>query len=181
MIAMTALLISVLMTGCQTKAQSGNNAVNQPANKSALIAKQPEVKPAINDNQSETSKSNETSVGSLASPTEAYKAAYAARKNKDVKALKRVLSKDILEFFADMGNAEQQTLDEELKSLAEAPQAATDETRNEKITGDKATLEYQSEQGKWETMDFVKEGDEWKMTMPDAKSPTVTDTSKKHK
>jgi hypothetical protein len=34
--------------------------------------------------------------GSLATPTDAYKTAYEARKNKDLDALKRVLSDDII-------------------------------------------------------------------------------------
>ena len=38
------------------------------------------------------------------------------------------------------------------------------ETRNEKITGDTATLEIKNEKtGKWDSLPFVKEDSEWKI------------------
>jgi hypothetical protein len=83
-------------------------------------------------------------------------------------ALKRVLSKEMLGFLEDIGKSEQKTLDDELKDLCAAPQAPTAEVRNEKISGDNATLEYLDEKGKWSLMGFVKEGDDWKMTLPKA-------------
>lgn len=117
--------------------------------------------------------------GSLATPTDAYKTAYAIRQKKDGAALKRVLSKDILEFFTEMGKLEKKSLDEMLKDLAEKPQASTAEVRNEKITGDRAILEYKDEKGEWKEMDFEKEGSEWKLTLPkadDSRSGTGSDT-----
>jgi len=78
------------------------------------------------------------------------------------------MSKDILEFMTDIGSAENKTLDAELKEMCKKPQAKTDDTRNEKINGDKATLEYLDEKGKWETMDFVKEDGAWKLTIDKA-------------
>jgi len=158
--------------GCQTQTESKSAAVNQPANKTTINTGQPEAKPAVNNNKPETIESGkESAAGSLESPTAAYKTAYAARKIKDVKELKRVLSNDMLQFFALLGEDEKMSVDDALKQLAERPQAATNETRNEKISGDRATLEYPDEQGKWKTMDFVKEGGEWKLTMPDKNSP----------
>jgi len=117
--------------------------------------------------------------GSLATPTEAYKTAHAARQKKDVEGLKRVLSKDILEFFQTIAEAENKKLEDALQQLTDKPQATTDETRNEKITGDTATLEYPDEKGKWKTMDFVKEGNDWKLTLPKAKPGEVEVTTKK--
>lgn len=115
-------------------------------------------------------KADKPANDSPAAPTEVYKTAYAARKNKDIAALKRVMSKDALEFmsiFVEPGK----TVDDVLLKMTETPQAATDESRNEKITGDKATLEYPDENGKWKTLDFVKENGEWKLTMPMADAP----------
>jgi hypothetical protein len=120
-------------------------------------------------NQSEGAKTAENSsaeVGSLATPTEAYKAGYTARQKKDIAGLKRVLSKEALQFLTDVGKDEQKTLDDQLKALSERPQAPTAESRNEKITGDTATLEYLNEKGQWSTMHFVKEGNDWKITLP---------------
>jgi hypothetical protein len=46
--------------------------------------------------------------------------------------------------------------------------AALPPTRNEKINGDKATLEVNDEKkGKWETIHFVREGGQWKLTFDD--------------
>ncbi len=40
------------------------------------------------------------------------------------------------------------------------------ETRNEKITGDTATLEVKNDKtGKWDTLPFVKENGEWKIAL----------------
>lgn len=111
----------------------------------------------------------ETAAVSLATPTDAYKAAYEYRKNKDIEGLKKVMSKDVLEFLTEIGKAEKKSLDDMLREMCEKPQAATNMTRNLKIQGDAATLEYPDAEGKdWKTMDFVKEGNDWKMTIPKA-------------
>lgn len=107
-----------------------------------------------------------TSTGSLATPTEAYRTAYELRKRKDVEGLKRVFSKDVLEFLALFGEEDGRTVEDALKEMTERPQADTAEVRNEKISGDTATLEYLDEKGEWKTMDFIKEGGEWKLTIP---------------
>jgi hypothetical protein len=88
------------------------------------------------------------------------------RKNKDVNGLKKVLSKDVLGFMTEMAESEGKSLDDGLKELTEKPQAPTAESRNEKITGDRATIEYLTESREWRTMDFEKEGGSWKMTIP---------------
>ena len=106
------------------------------------------------------------STGSLATPSDAYRTAYDMREKKDVAGLKRVMSKDILEFLTMMGEGEKKTLDDQIAEIFEKPQAKTNASRNEKISGDRATVEYPDEDGEWKTMDFVKEGQEWKMTLP---------------
>jgi len=159
-ISIVALFVLTLTTACHVSTAPQTRSANQPAVKTA---------PAANQPVAERSESGSSS-GSLASPTEAYKTAYEARKQRDLKELKRVLSKEMLGFLEDMGKDEQKTLDDELKELCAAPQAPTAEVRNEKITGDHATLEYRDERGKWLQMGFVKEGSDWKMTVPKAGS-----------
>lgn len=110
-------------------------------------------------------------TGSLTTPTEAYRTAHALRAKKDVQGMKRVLSKEILEFFTEIGKMEKKSLDDMLLELCEKPQAPTAEARNEKITGDRAMIEYKDEDGEWKEMDFIKEGGEWKLTLPKADSP----------
>ena len=78
------------------------------------------------------------------------------------------MSKDIIEFFtmiASVDDKKKQTVDELLMELCEKPQAATAETRNEKINGDKATIEYLDEENEWQPMEFVKEDGIWKLTI----------------
>jgi hypothetical protein len=99
-------------------------------------------------------------------PTEVYKTAYAMRKNGDIEGLKKVMSKDVLEFMAMIGEEEKKTLDDQLREMVKTPQGPSDEVRNEKITGDTATLEYLKDKDKWSTMDFEKEDGVWKMTIP---------------
>jgi len=99
------------------------------------------------------------------SPSEVYKAAYTARKNCDLAGLKKVMSKAILGFLADMGKTEKKSLDDELKELCSRPQASTAQARNEKIDGDKATVEYLDEDGNWQKMGFVREDGAWKMSI----------------
>jgi len=105
-------------------------------------------------------------VGSLATPTDTYKTAYDCRKRKDIDCLKRVMSQDILDFLKMMGEDDKKSLDVMLREMCERPQAPTNESRNEKITGNTATLEYPDESGTWRTMDFEKVGSEWRMAAP---------------
>ena len=108
--------------------------------------------------------------GSLATPSDAYRTAYSARQRKDIPALKRVLSNEILEFFTEMGKVQNRTQDQMLAELADKPQASTAEVRGERITGGRATLEYKDETGGWKEMDFVKEDGGWKLTLPKAET-----------
>jgi len=154
-----AMFVLTLTTACNVNTAPKLGSANQPTVKTA---------PANNQPATEKSKTDGSSSGALASPSQAYKTAYEARKKNDLEGLKRVLSKEMLGFLQDMGKDEQKTLDDELKELCAAPQARTAEVRNEKITGDHATLEYLDEKGKWSLMGFVKEGDDWKMALPKA-------------
>ena len=166
---LAAVFVLAWAGACQTDVATKSGNANSAAtntntqtntNQAAANANQPAV--------AKTEENSSTTTGSLATPTDAYKFGYAARKNKDIAALKRVLSKDAQQFLTEVGKEEKKTLDDQLKELADRPQAPTAEARNEKITGDTATLEYLNEKGKWVTMDFVKEGNDWKIGLPKA-------------
>jgi hypothetical protein len=153
-------------TACHKAEHTNSNANSSPTNSSAstssatpAAASQPAASPEV---------SQAPGTISLATPTDTYKTAYAARKNKDLALLKRVFAKNALAFLKEMAGIEKKTLDDQLKELTEKPQAATAETRNEKINGNRATLEYLDEEGKWSTMDFTKEGNDWKIDTPKA-------------
>ncbi len=165
--------VALLSTACQTNSTTTNNAANQTANKANTNAPQntnqankPETNVVANEAKTETN-SNSTVSSSATTPTATYKAAYAARKNKDIKALKQLISKEMFEFFEILGEGKPNPLDEGLKEMMEQPQGSSDETRNEKISGNTATLQYRNAKNEWETGDFVKEDGMWKMTIPE--------------
>jgi len=146
-------------SGCQT-ATTANNSANKPANSNAANT-------AVNAKPESTPTPVSTnSVGSLATPTDAYKTAYDLRKKKDIEGLKKIMNKDILEFLTMMGEADKKSLDDMLKEMVDKPQADKIEVRNEKIEGNTATLEYLTETGGWKTMDFEKVGSDWMLSFP---------------
>ena len=164
-------IVAALSSGCQqaTSAPPANTA--NTANAANGTTKAEEPKPADPRN-GEPAESKETETpGSLATPTDAYKTAYELRKKKDIEGLKKVMSKDIKDFLTMMGEAEKKSLDDMLREMVEKPQAETAEARNEKIKGDRATVEYLSETGAWKTMDLEKEGGKWLLTFPKADKP----------
>ena len=145
-----AIMVSLALVGCQNAANNGNKASNSNAN----------AKPEA------TTAKADSPAGSMATPTDTYKSAYAYRKNKDIDGLKKVMSQDILDFLKMMGEDDKKSLDDMLKELCDRPQAATAEARNEKIDGNNATIEYLDENGAWKNMDFEKIGSDWKMGAP---------------
>lgn len=151
-------VIAALSSGCQSAASSASTPDAVPP---VNTAKKDDPKPAEPKAAEPTS-----DVGSLATPTEAYKTAFELRKNKDVQGLKKIMSDDIKEFLTMMGEEEKKSLDDMIKDMCEKPQAERAEVRNEKIKGDWATVEYLTEKGEWKTMDFEKVGGKWLMTFP---------------
>jgi hypothetical protein len=108
-----------------------------------------------------------------ATPTATAKAFYDAAKAKDVQTLKSSMSKkslEVMESFAKMGG---KTLDETLKEPSNMPPAF--EARNEKITGDTATLEVKGQGDKWDTLYFVKEDGRWKIAFDKAMENSMRD------
>jgi len=55
-----------------------------------------------------------------------------------------------------------------IKEMCDKPQADKAESRNEKIKGDTATVEYLTEKGDWKTMDFEKVDGKWLLGFPKA-------------
>ena len=156
-IILTIIFVSVVLSSaCEKTPPTSNNA---PAN----VAKEVQV-----PKTEFPTASNETTVGSLAKPTEAYKTAFELRKRKDIAGLKKIMSKDILEFLTMMGEDDKKSLDDMLKEMCDKPQADRAEARNEKIKGDRAAVEYLTETGGWKTMDFERVEGKWLLALPKA-------------
>lgn len=164
-------------SGCggaaNTNSNSSNAAGNQQVNNSNVNkdAKTPE--PTVE-------RPDTHAIGSLVTPTDAYKTAYELRKNKDIQGLKKIMSKDIIEFLTLMGEAEtpKRSLDEMVAEMFEKPQADKAESRNEKISGDRATVEYLTKEGGWKTMDFEKVDGKWLLSLPKAEKPGEKEAEK---
>jgi hypothetical protein len=95
-------------------------------------------------------------------PTAALKAYYEAVKAKDAVAFKHALSAA----SQKMLETPQLSVESMLASLARDLPATAPESRNEKVVGDKATLDvHDVKRGRWETMTFVREQGQWKLAL----------------
>lgn len=170
-------VIAAMGQGCQKATSTPpTNAGNTTTASNTAPAKSEDPKPA-EAKQTETAPVSETATtGSLATPTEAYKTAYDLRKKKDIEGLKKIMSNDIKEFLTMMGEAEKKSLDDMLREMVENPQADKAEARNERIKGDRATVEYLTETGAWKTMDFEKVDGKWLLTFPKPDKSEITET-----
>ncbi len=161
----TILLITMTIgsgsLACQQAAPS--NANDPVANSEAPAISSPATQPAPGANDA---KPAEKVAIKADTPTDAYRTALAATKARDYESLKKVVSKDVLEFFRFMSEGDESS-DDMMAEMLGSKQSETGEVRNEKINGNKATLEYVAENGEWKTMDFIKEDGMWKLTLPE--------------
>jgi hypothetical protein len=98
-----------------------------------------------------------------ATPVETFQTYVKANKKKDLTTMKLLLSSDTIKMHEQEAKAEGVTLDDIVKRETMLDEGQTTvEYRNEKIEGDKATLEYKNH-GSWETLPFVREQGEWKI------------------
>jgi hypothetical protein len=98
-------------------------------------------------------------------PTELFKNFYTAAKSKDVDGLKSMISKASLAYAESEAKKKGQSVDEFLAEQGRYFPPNMPEIRDEKIEGDKATLEFKREgAANWSTARFVKEDGEWKVS-----------------
>jgi hypothetical protein len=99
-----------------------------------------------------------------ATPLETFKTYIKATKNKDTATMKLLLTRDSIKMHEQEAKAQGVTLDDIVKKepLFDPGQTSV-EYRNEKIDGDKATLEVKDPYGVWQTVPFLKEDGEWKI------------------
>jgi hypothetical protein len=159
-VAAAALAAITLLAGCN-KAASNTSSTNSNSTGNAGATTSPSVKP--------TATSNTTTSSDAGTPTDAFKTYYNAIKNKDVEAVKALFSRATLKALEDKARAANKSPDDVFKeglesASAEIP-ATMPETRNEKIEGDRATLEIKDDKkGSWDTIRFVREDGQWKMS-----------------
>jgi hypothetical protein len=138
---------------------------SQPANtaNTTNAANTTAVTPAPNASQSPSA----TNDSSATSPSGVFKAQNEARKNKNAATMQSNLSRASLELIEKDARARGITLDEWLTLDEEGnDEITTIQTRNEKIDGDTATVEINTDGGEeWDVMPFVKEDGRWKIAM----------------
>jgi len=106
--------------------------------------------------------------GGGSSPTATAKAFYEAVKAKDTAGIKNSMSKGSLEMMEKFAKMQNKSLDEALKEPTSSTTPTSFESKDEKITGDTATVQVKDEKGNWETIPFVKEDGNWKIALDKA-------------
>jgi hypothetical protein len=109
-----------------------------------------------------------SSAGGTGSPTEAYKALYAAVKSKDVDKIKAVLSKKTLE-FGQMVSARNNTPIEKVFEngfTATTFAESLPEIRDERVKDEYGAVEvWNGKDNRWEDLGFVQEDGAWKLAI----------------
>ena len=102
--------------------------------------------------------------GKPATPRQTFETYVRAMKQKNYSDMKVLLSDETIKMHQQEAKAQGVTVDEILKreSLI-AEKQRTVELKDEKVEGEKATLQYKNSYGSWETMHFVLEDGVWKI------------------
>ncbi|HEX8286669.1 MAG TPA: DUF2950 family protein [Pyrinomonadaceae bacterium] len=97
-------------------------------------------------------------------PLETFKAYTKAIKQKDTATMMKLLSDASIKMHQSEAKAQNLNIDDVVKrqTLFNENQTSV-ELRNEKIEGDRATLEVKNSYGAWETVPFVREEGIWKI------------------
>ena len=98
-------------------------------------------------------------------PLETFQTYAKALKKKDYTSAKLLLSNATIQMHEKEAKASGTTVDDIVKreTLIGDAEKVTIKYRNEKVDGEKATLEVQNSFGSWETLPFVKEDGVWKI------------------
>jgi hypothetical protein len=155
-----ALALSALaLTACNKGASNSNNANNSNNTNATSNSNS-----AANKNTTATT----SGAGDYSSPTAAMKTFYEAAKGSNAEGIKRSMSKKSLTAIEKAAAKDNKTVDESLKEMMKDAPANAPETRNEKIDGDKATLEIKDDKmDKWDMVPFVREDGQWKIAIFD--------------
>lgn len=99
-----------------------------------------------------------------ASPLQTFQTYTKAMKAKDTTTMKLLLSKETIKSLEQEAKSQNVPLDDVVKRDTLFPESQrTFEFRNQKIEGEKATIEVKNQFGQWETWPFVFEDAQWKI------------------
>ncbi len=115
---------------------------------------------------------------SVPSPTETFKEYIKAIENKDLAGIKRTTSKKSIEMMEKMVEPGK-TLEEMIQKEEPVGVWKNAEFRNEKINGDRATVEIKNQpNGTWMEFPLVKEEGRWKVAFAELLEETLPDFKK---
>jgi hypothetical protein len=115
-----------------------------------------------------TDKPAASNSAGYSSPTATFRTFYDAAKSGNTDGIKRSMSAKTLDMMQKGAAKENKSIDEAFKEMVKDAPSAIPETRNEKIDGEKATLEVKDDKmDKWDTVPFVRENGEWKIAILD--------------
>jgi hypothetical protein len=112
----------------------------------------------------------EQPIGSAQTPTEAYKMLYAAVKSKDIEKIKKMMSKNSLEFAQAAAQQQNKPVEKVLENgfLATTLSASLPQIRDERVKESFGAVEVWNEkERRWEDTYFIREEDGWKVAVGD--------------
>ena len=114
-------------------------------------------------------------------PLETLQAYAGAFKKKDYTTMKLLLSDATIKMHQQAAKDQGVTLDDivERETLF-PPEQKTAEFRNQKIDGDKATIEMKNSSGIWDTINFVREEGVWKLDKQSFANETIEQNEQKN-
>ena len=115
------------------------------------------------------------------SPFETFQTYTKAIKQKDTTTMKLLLSSESLTMHEQQAKSQNVTVDEIVnqETLFSSEQTSV-KFRNEKIEGDKATIEVENASATWETVPFIKEEGVWKIDKIGARDRLTDDVEKRN-
>lgn len=177
-LAAVLVLSALALAACNKGATNSNNSNN--ANNSNNSNSTSNSNSAANQNAATATM---TGTGDYSTPSAALKTFYNATKGGDVETVKRSFSKKSLDFLEKGAAKDKKTVDDTIKEMVkDATTPSSLELRNEKIDGDKATVEAKDDKtDKWDTVPLIKESGQWKIAMFDEMGEAMDklDTGKK--
>lgn len=169
----TVVLFAILSVACfwseetpnANSTMNPNLPANQPANNLPNTNEVPAANNVVTQPETEVIPKTEE-IKSLKTPTEAFRTFTVAAFNKDVEAVKQSISKESLKFIEASAKQQNKTVAELLTGGAvKETTRKIPEVRNEKIEGDRATIEVKNEMGAYNKIPLVKENGEWKIAL----------------
>jgi hypothetical protein len=115
-------------------------------------------------------------------PLDTFKAYNEAARKKDLTTMKLLISESSRKMHEQEAKAKGVTLDDVIKTeTLIGEDQKTVEHRNQKIEGDKATLEIKNSYGTWETLPFVLEDGMWKIDKQGYAEQMIQDVEQEQK